>query len=257
MALLATSGLTKRFGGLTAVDSVDFSVEPGEIVGLIGPNGAGKTTFVDLLTGVQPPTDGRILLNGRDVTRLASHERSRLGLARTFQIPRPFAGVSIRENVMLGALFGRAGRDIGMAEAEALAEQALQRAGLAGRGEHATATLTTAGRKRLEVARCLAADPTLLFLDEPLGGLNPTEVGEALDLIRALNASGVTIVFIEHIVSAVMSVSGRVFVLADGRKLAEGTPQEILASQTVQRAYLGDVKGAISRYRTARERRTG
>ena len=257
MTLLATSDLTKRFGGLAAVNGVDFSAEPGEIVGLIGPNGAGKTTFVDLLTGVQLPTAGRITFRGHDVTQMPSHERSRLGLARTFQIPRPFAGVSIRENVMLGALFGRAGRDVGMAEAHALAEQALQRVGLGGHGDRATGTLTVAGRKRLEVARCLAADPALLFLDEPLGGLNPTEVKEALDLIRTLNASGVTIVFIEHIVSAVISVSHRIFVLADGRKLAEGPPREILADQAVQRAYLGDVKGAVNRLRAARQRRAG
>ena len=255
MALLETHGLTKRFGGLTAVNDVGFSVEEGEIVGLIGPNGAGKTTFVDLLTGVQAPTAGRILFRGEDVTRQPSHARSRLGLARTFQVPRPFAGVPIRENVMLGALFGRSGRDIGMRDAEELSERALERVGLGGQGDRPTGSLTTAGRKRLEVARCLAAEPSLLFLDEPLGGLNPTEVKEALTLIRELNGAGVTIVFIEHIMPAVMSVSGRVFVLADGRKLAEGTPQEIQASPEVQRAYLGDVKGAVSRYRAAGGRR--
>lgn len=255
MALLQTHELTKRFGGLTAVGGVDFSVNEGEIVGLIGPNGAGKTTFVDLLTGVQTPTSGRIVFRGQDVTRSASHERSRLGLARTFQVPRPFAGVPIRENVMLGALFGRSGRDIGMRDAAALAERALERVGLGGEGDRATGSLTTAGRKRLEIARCLAAEPLLLFLDEPLGGLNPTEVKEALALIRDLNAAGVAIVFIEHIMPAVMSVSGRVFVLSDGRKLAEGAPQEILASPEVQRAYLGDVKGAVNRYRAAGGRR--
>jgi branched-chain amino acid transport system ATP-binding protein len=251
VALLETRGLTKRFGGLTAVDNVDFEAREGEIVGLIGPNGAGKTTFVDLLTGVQAPTAGRILFRGQDVTGRASHERSRLGLARTFQVPRPFGGVSIRENVMLGALFGRTGRDVGMSDAKALADRALERVGLGDQGDRATGSLTTAGRKRLEIARCLSADPSLLFLDEPLGGLNPTEFKEALTLIRELNTAGVTIVFIEHIMPAVMSVCRRVFVLADGRKLAEGTPQEIQASDEVQRAYLGDVKGAVSRYRAA------
>ncbi|MCC7272204.1 MAG: ABC transporter ATP-binding protein [Alphaproteobacteria bacterium] len=249
--ILAATGLTKRFGGLLAVDGVDFEIARGEIVGLIGPNGAGKTTFVDLLTGVQMATSGSIRLGERDATRLSAHERSRLGLARTFQIPRPFQDMTILENVMVGALFGVGGRAVGMEAARRQATDALARAGLGGLADRRTDILTTSGRKRLEIARCLAAQPMLLFLDEPLGGLNATEVNEALDLIRTLRDGGVTIVFIEHIVPAVMSVSDRVFVLAGGRKLAEGKPAEILADGAVRRAYLGDVGGAVRRYRPA------
>ena len=255
--ILATTGLTKRFGGLTAVDGVDFSIARGEIVGLIGPNGAGKTTFVDLLTGVQMASGGRILLGGRDVTRLGAHDRSRLGLARTFQVPRPFQDMTIIENVMVGALFGAGGRSVGMEGARRQSLDAIQRAGLGAVADRRTDILTTSGRKRLEIARCLAAQPELLFLDEPLGGLNATEVNEALELIRTLREGGVTIVFIEHIVPAVMRVSDRVFVLANGRKLAEGTPAEILADGAVRRAYLGDVGAAVRRYRPAAARTAG
>jgi branched-chain amino acid transport system ATP-binding protein len=256
-SLLRVSGLTRLFGGLRAVDGVDLELRQGEIVGLIGPNGAGKTTFVDLLTGGQLPSAGRIEFRGTDITRLGAHERSRMGLARTFQVPRPFIDLTIRENVMVGALFGRADRRVGRVEALRMAERALDRAGLAGMGEASPLELTTAGLKRLEVARCLAAEPDLLFLDEPLGGLNPTEVKDALGLIRTLNEAGMAILFIEHIVPAVMSLSHRVVVLASGRKLAEGTPAEIVAHGEVQRAYLGDVKAAVARSAARRRSRRG
>lgn len=246
MPLLQTVGLRKRFGGLAAVDGVDFRVEPGEVVGLIGPNGAGKTTFVDLLTGVQAPTEGKILFNGSDITRLDASRRSRRGLARTFQVPRPFHGMSIINNVMVGALFGGESPSTDVASARSIALKSLERVGLGAVAERATGTLTTAGRKRLEIARCLATSPKLLFLDEPLGGLNPTEVKDSLALIRQLNESGVSIVFIEHIVPAVTSVSHRIFVLIHGKKLAEGAPAEILSDSEVRRAYLGDIAAAIS-----------
>lgn len=255
MAILDVSRVSKVFGGLRAVDDVSFEVAKGEIVGLIGPNGAGKTTLVDLLTGVQLPSDGRISYAGADITWLYSHQRSRLGLARTFQVPRPFFDMSVRENVLVGAQFGRAGRNLHQADAERLADEALARVGLAVAAEHRTGTLTTAGLKRLEVARCLAADPKLLFLDEPLGGLNSSEVAEALDLIRALNRAGVTIVFIEHIVSAVLAVSHRIVVLANGRKLTEGTPQAVIADSQVREAYLGNVEGAVGRFAQRRAMR--
>ena len=255
-SILRVSGLSRHFGGLRAVDKVDLEIGKGDIVGLIGPNGAGKTTFVDVLTGSQMPTEGRIEYRGTDITRLSAHERSRMGLARTFQVPRPFFDLTIRENVMVGALFGRGERRVGRSDAMRMADHALERAGLGGTGDNATGSLTTAGLKRLEVARCLAAEPDLLFLDEPLGGLNPTEVNDALGLIRSLNQAGMTILFIEHIVPAVMSLSHRVVVLASGRKLAEGTPAEIVAHGEVQRAYLGDVKAAVARSATRRRARS-
>jgi branched-chain amino acid transport system ATP-binding protein len=247
VALLRTVGLRKSFGGLSAVDGVDFSVAEGEIVGLIGPNGAGKTTFVDLLTGVQLPSGGRILLDGEDITRLRSHERSALGLTRTFQVPLPFHDMTVIENVMVGALFGGRDPTEGLQASRAVGMRCLAQVGLEAMADRRTSVLTTAGRKRLEVARCLATSPRILFLDEPLGGLNPTEVKDALVLIRHLNERGVTIVFIEHIVPAVMNVSSRVFVLVNGRKLAEGTPDQIMGDGQVQRAYLGDVKSAVAR----------
>lgn len=257
MTLLSVSGVSKVFGGLRAVDDVSFDVAKGEIVGLIGPNGAGKTTLVDLLTGVQLPSSGRIVYDDTDISRLYSHQRSRLGLARTFQVPRPFFDMSVRENVLVGASFGRAGRNLDHGSAGRLADEALARVGLGGAGNQRTASLTTAGLKRLEVARCLAAEPRMLFLDEPLGGLNTSEVADALELIRELNRAGVTIVFIEHIVSAVIAVSHRIVVLANGRKLTEGEPQAVLADKGVRQAYLGNVEGAVGRFAGRRARAGG
>lgn len=249
MPLLEVAGLTKRFGGLTAVDGVDLTVEKGEVVGLIGPNGAGKTTFINLLTGMLLPTAGVIRYAGQDITRMPPHRRCRLGLTRTFQVPQPFFDMTVRENVMVAALFGNAPGRGGAAEAADMADDVLAAVGLDLAGDRPTGALTTAGLKRLEVARCLATRPDVIFLDEPLGGLNRTEVDEALGLVRRLKAQGRTIIFIEHIVPAVMAVSDRVFVLANGRKLAEGTPRDILDNAEVKRAYLGDVAGAVSRRR--------
>jgi branched-chain amino acid transport system ATP-binding protein len=256
MPILRTRALVKRFGGLLAINEVDFEVNEGEIVGLIGPNGAGKTTFVNLLTGELTCTSGEIEYRGQSIKHLPAHHRSRLGMSRTFQIPQPFADLTIRENVMIGSLFGKAERDsYSMANAAAHANRILLRVGLDKVGDRPTSWLTTAGLKRLEVARCLATDPSLLFLDEPLGGLNASETKDAIELIRELRNSGITIVFIEHIIPAVVAVSDRIVVLANGSKLASGAPQEVTSNPDVQRAYLGDIGGAIERY--ARARRNG
>lgn len=246
MTLLQCYGLRKMFGGLDAIDNVDLSLDKGEVLGLIGPNGAGKTTFVNLLTGEIAPTAGRILYRGDDISQLAPHHRSGLGIARTFQVPRPFTSLSIRENLMVGALFGRT-RHEDLKERSAVVDSVLKTTGLDRIADSSPITLSTAGLKRLEVARSLAAQPDLLFLDEPLGGLNPVEADEAILLIRDLKNRGVTIVFIEHIIKAVAAVSDRVMVLARGRKLAEGTPKDVLANEDVKRAYLGDVAGALQR----------
>lgn len=247
MTLLKVTGLTKRYGGLSAVDDVDFSIEQGEIVGLIGPNGAGKSTFVELLTGGQTATAGRIEFEGRDITRVPSHGRCRLGIARTFQVPQPFYGSSVLENVTTAALFGRADTRRSVSQAQQVARQTLARVGLAVMVDRSPAELTTAGLKRLEVARCLATDPRMMFLDEPLGGLNHTEVNDAIELIRSVRAAGVTILFIEHIIPAVMQLCERVMVLANGRKLAEGTGADVIANPVVQKAYLGDVAASARR----------
>lgn len=256
MPLLEVSNLTKRFGGLVAVNDVSLGVGEGEILGLIGPNGAGKTTFVNLLTGTLPSSSGRMLYEGRDITRLGPHQRCRLGLARTFQVPQPFGLMTVLDNVATAAMFGAVADYRTRKAGQARARSVLAQVGLEGAADQPATSLTTAGLKRLELARCLAGDPSLIFLDEPLGGLNQTEVKEALDLIRSLSRTGTAIVFIEHIMQAVMAVSHRVVVLANGAKLAEGTPTEIVEDESVQRAYLGDVGGAVERYARLRERRS-
>jgi branched-chain amino acid transport system ATP-binding protein len=253
MALLQVTGLTKRFGGLTAVDAVDFTMQRGEIVGLIGPNGAGKSTFVELLTGGLAPSAGRIELEGRDITRLSNHARCHLGLARTFQVPQPFGGLTVLDNVKVGALFGAERRGLSMAQAGELAEQIVERVGLARFRDSLPGAMTTAGLKRLELARCLATGARLVFLDEPLGGLNATEVAEALSLIRSVRDGGITILLIEHIVHAVLSLSDRVVVLTNGHKLAEGSGAQITADPAVRKAYLGDISAGGKRF--ARRRR--
>jgi branched-chain amino acid transport system ATP-binding protein len=245
-SLLQVSGLTKRFGGLSAVDGVDLEIGPGEIIGLIGPNGAGKTTFVNLLTGELLPSSGSIRYRGKDVTTSPPHSRCAMGIVRTFQVPEPFVDLTVRENVMIGRLFGSApARSI--YDAGVRADEILSSVGLRTVRDHATATLTTAALKRLEIARALAAEPSVLLLDEPLGGLNTTEARAALDLVRGVRAKGISIIFIEHIVPAVMAVSDRVVVLANGRKLAEGTPGSILNNEEVKRSYLGNVQAASIR----------
>ncbi|WP_424139192.1 ABC transporter ATP-binding protein [Roseomonas chloroacetimidivorans] len=254
MAAITITGLSKIFGGLRAVDGIDLHIGSGEILGLIGPNGAGKTTFVNLLTGDLRPSSGKVEFNGRDITDWPPHRRCAVGVARTFQVPRPFADLTIRENVMIGGLFGSTSRHTSLSDAREQAEEILESLGMAQLGDRASSSLSTAGLKRLEIARCLAVNPKLLMLDEPLGGLNPTEANEAQELIRRINQRGVTILFIEHIIPAVMSLSHRVVVLANGRKLAEGLPSEIQENLEVQRAYLGDVHGAVDRFATRRRK---
>ena len=238
--LLEIRGLAKRFGGIAAVDNVSFSVAPGEILGLIGPNGAGKTTLVDLITGVQRCNAGEIIFSGKPVTPLPSWRRSALGMSRTFQITRPFEGMTVRENVTTGALFGVGpGRAASVAAAGTQADEIIRFCGLERYVDEPVTVLTTAFRKRLEMARCLAVRPRLLFLDEALAGLNPKEVSECLELIRRVNGRGVTVVFIEHNVPAVMSICHRLVVVSKGQKIAEGEPQAIVRDQAVRQAYLG------------------
>jgi len=252
--LLETRGLSKHFGGLKAVQNVDFHVDPGEIVGLIGPNGAGKSTFVELLSGAILPTEGSIEYQGQDITRMMNHQRCSLGIARTFQIPRPFGGSTVLENVMVGALFGKGQRALTIAEARTKAQGILEEVGLSEFAGSLPGALTTAGLKRLELARCIATDAKLVLLDEPLGGLNSTEVKDALALIRKVRDTGVTILFIEHIIPAVLSLSDRIVVLANGQKLAEGSGDEVTKNPVVQQAYLGDLSTTTERFARRRKR---
>jgi branched-chain amino acid transport system ATP-binding protein len=235
--LLAVDQVSRRFGGLNAVDGVSFSVEQGEILGLIGPNGAGKTTLINLITGVHPATAGNVRFNNRDITRMRPHRIARLGLSRTFQIVQPFPRMTVLENVAAGALFsGRAG---GMAEARDAAREHLRFTGLAHVMDRPAASLTLAMRKRLELAKSLAMKPRLLMLDEVNAGLNPTEIDEALGMIRQVAQRGVTIIVIEHLMKVVLSISHRVIVLHHGQLIAQGRPRDVVADRAVIEAYLG------------------
>jgi branched-chain amino acid transport system ATP-binding protein len=235
--LLALEDVSRRFGGLHAVDRVSFTVDEGEILGLIGPNGAGKTTLINLITGVHPASAGRVQFDGRDITRLRPHQIARLGLARTFQIVQPFPKMTVLENVAAGALF--AGGVSHQRDALAAAREHLAFTGLAESADKPAATLTLAQRKRLELAKSLAMKPRLLMLDEVNAGLNPAEVDEALRMIRKVAERGVTIIVIEHLMKVVRAISRRIAVLHHGQLVMAGDPDAVLRDRRVIEAYLG------------------
>jgi branched-chain amino acid transport system ATP-binding protein len=237
-ALLAIENLGKRFGGLDAVRDVSFTVKEHEILGLIGPNGAGKSTLFNLINGVFKPDTGHIMLRGADITGMAPYLVARAGLARTHQIVQPLGAMSVRENCTVGACFGRENLPLGAARQ--IAEEVAVFVGLGDRLDMPASQLTVAGKKRLELARALSAQPTLLLLDEVLAGLNPTEVERMIAVIRRIRERGVTILMIEHLMQAIMSLSDRIVVLNTGRKLAEGSPSVIANNPAVIEAYLGD-----------------
>jgi branched-chain amino acid transport system ATP-binding protein len=237
--ILAGRGLTKRFGGLVAVNDVDVDVQQGEILGLIGPNGAGKSTLFRLIAGIMRPTAGTVTFRGRGITNRPAHAVCIDGVAATHQIVRPFREMTVIENVMVGAFFGRRPRPHGVAGARAAAMEALAFCGLAERAESPARALNLSGHKRLEIARALATRPEVLLLDEVLAGLNPTEIDRTLELVRGIRERGTTIVFVEHNLRAVRGVCTRIVALVNGRKVAEGDPETVLADERVVTAYLG------------------
>ncbi|MBI5605045.1 MAG: ABC transporter ATP-binding protein [Deltaproteobacteria bacterium] len=239
MRILEGKGVTKFFGGLAAISKVDFHVDRGEIVGLIGPNGAGKTTLFNLISAAISVDSGEIGFKGKRISGLKSYQVCRTGVARTFQSVRVFPNLSVHQNVTLGAIFGTSsGRSPAEATQEAL--ELLEFVGLSLPGTTLAKDLTLAQQKRLEVARALATKPELLLLDEVIAGLNPTETAEAMELVTRVRQRGVTIMMIEHVMKAIMSICDRIIVLHHGVKIAEGTPKEIVTNRTVIEVYLGE-----------------
>jgi branched-chain amino acid transport system ATP-binding protein len=233
--MLEVRGVSIRFGGVQALSGVSLAVAEGGITALVGPNGAGKSTLFGVVSGFLAPDAGSVHFRGEDVTGRAPHLLCRLGLARTFQIVQPFAGQTVRENVAVGAHLARASRPEALAHAESVAA----RVGLADQLDKPAEALTVAGRKRLELARALATGPGLLLLDEVLAGLNPQEIATVLPVVRGICDSGITVLMIEHVMQAVMSLADRVLVLNEGRLIAEGTPSQIAREPRVIEAYLG------------------
>jgi branched-chain amino acid transport system ATP-binding protein len=237
--LFEVRGLTKRFRGLTAVSDVTFRVAPREILGLIGPNGAGKTTIISLISGTLVPTAGEIVFEGRHIERLPAYRRARLGIGRTFQVMKPFPGLSVLENVTVGALFGTGGGERNRKRAEEKAREWLKFTGLERRTDQRADALGGPDRKRLEFAKALAMNPKLLLLDEVMAGLNHVEVDEVVELIKKIRDNGVTILVIEHVMKAIRRLADRLLVLHHGQQIAEGPTDQVLKDPGVVEAYLG------------------
>jgi branched-chain amino acid transport system ATP-binding protein len=236
--LLEVRALSKRFGGVQAVGELSFTVSEGEILALIGPNGAGKSTVFNLINGVLRPDSGNVFFAGADITGRPTYEIAHRGIARAHQIVQPLAGLSVLDNCLVGACYG--GEGLSMAAGREVVREVTALVGLEDRIDMPAGALTTAGKKRLELARALCGRPRLLMLDEVLAGLNPSEIERMIEVIRAIRARGVSILIIEHLMRAIMSLSDRVVALNLGRHLAEGTPQEIANHPAVIEAYLGD-----------------
>ncbi len=238
-AILEIKNVTRRFSGLVAVNDVSFDLQPKEILGIIGPNGAGKTTLISLISGTLPPSSGDILFEGKSIANMPAYQRARLGIGRTFQIMRPFPGLSVLDNVAVGALFGRGGGNAELARARELARAQLDFVGLGKNVDQRADELGGPGRKRLELAKALAMQPKVLLCDEVMAGLNLVEIDEVIDVIRKVRNEGISVLVIEHVIKAIKSLSDRLLVLHHGEKIADGDPETVLANQAVVEAYLG------------------
>lgn len=238
LSLLEIRGLTKRFGGLTAVNSVSFDVDEKEILGIIGPNGSGKTTTFNLICGFYRPDEGTIKFKGKDIAGLKPHVICHKGIARTFQLTRIFSRMTVFDNLMVGIKFAAKTRS--REEVKHIITRILENCGLLGKKDIVAGSLTLAERRRLEIARALATEPELILLDEVAAGLNPTECMEVVKLLNDIRRSGITILMIEHIMGVIMNLSDRIIVLNYGRKIAEGSPKEIASNDEVIKAYLGE-----------------
>ncbi|MGN6769885.1 MAG: ABC transporter ATP-binding protein [Rhizobiaceae bacterium] len=238
-AILEIDHVTRRFAGLIAVNDVSFTLNEGEILGVIGPNGAGKTTLVSLISGTLAPSSGDIMFEGHPIKALPAFRRARLGIGRTFQIMRPFPGLSVLDNVAVGALFGKGEGTADLKEAREKARRHLEFVGLGRFADQRADELGGPGRKRLELAKALAMEPKLLLCDEVMAGLNHVEIDEVIDVIRKVRDAGITILVIEHVIKAIKSLSDRLLVIHHGEKIADGEPDAVLSDKTVVEAYLG------------------
>lgn len=237
MSLLEVTAVTKRFGGIVALDGVSMSLAEGEILGLVGPNGSGKSTLINVLSGFYPADGGRVVFGGEDATDVPAHQLAALGIARTYQIPRPFDTMTPRENIAVSYMFGHSKRSL--AEARLAAQEWLDFTGLADVADVPIGDLTLHQLKFLELARALATQPNLLLLDEVLAGLNPSEIDESVEMIQRIHSHGVTILVVEHVIRAVMALCGRLVVLNQGAVISEGDPETVMSDPAVVTAYLG------------------
>jgi len=239
MAVLEGKKITKEFGGLTAVSEVDFVLNEGEILGLIGPNGAGKTTIINMISGTYPPTQGQVLFKGTDITGQKPYRIGRMGISRTYQIVKPFPGMTVKENVSVGAMFGALGKTLNSRQSIERAEEVLEFVGLKEMSNRRADDLNVASRKRLEIAKALAMGPEVILFDEVMAGLNFSEIDKAVELIQKVRDKGISILVIEHVMRAIKGVSDRIFVLHHGAKIADGKPDDVLGDEQVIKAYLG------------------